>query len=121
VGRVAWLRPSPQVTPRPAPPRVESVRWLSSPRPGLAGLAAAKKEVVPSGQTADGFLSAAAAATAAGFAAAAARGAGFAEAAEAAEAVGEARVVGVAGEEADPGVVDRAGGAGVAPPPLLWR
>ena len=119
---------SPHVTPRPAPARLLSVRWLSPPRPGLAGLAAARKEVVASGRTEGCFLTGAAAA--AGLAAAAARGAGLAEAeaeaeaaaAAAAAAAGEAQVAGVAGEVADPGVVGSTPwGAREPPAPLLWR
>ena len=116
---------SPHVTPRPAPARLLSVRWLSPPRPGLAGLAAARKEVVASGRTEGCFLTGAAAA--AGLAAAAARGAGLAEAEAEAEAAaaavaGEAQVAGVAGEVADPGVVGSTPwGAREPPAPLLWR
>ena len=113
------MPPSPHVTPRPAPARPGSTRWLSPPRPGLAGLAAARKGVVASGWTPGGLLDAAAAA--AGLVAVAARGAALAEAAEAAEAVGEAQVAGVAGEVADdPGVVGTPCGAGVPIAPLLW-
>ena len=121
------MPPSPHVTPRPAPARPGSTRWLSPPRPGLAGLAAARKGVVTSGRTPGGLLDAAAAAAAGlAAAAAAARGAALAEAveeaAEAAEAVGEAQVAGVAGVVADdPGVVSNTPcGAGDPPPPLPW-
>ena len=116
------MPPSPHVTPRPAPARLRSTRWLSPPRPGLAGLAAARKGVVTSGRTPGGLLVAAAAA--AGLVAVAARGAALAEAAEAAEAaraVGEAQVAGVAGEVPDdPGVVGTPCGAGVPVALLLW-